>query len=448
MSKRTGKHSAQQNDFLQPAAVTITTATNVGTNRPYLFSATGNAGTGGAVNLVWTLPNGSAPAISYDITTTPTTVTKNTTTLPTSGSPFVFEGLASGTDYTFTVVAKNNAGNSNPTTSQTVSVSTVPPAPNTPSVRQVSNDQNDYLTITISATGGSAITNFHWESTDSKSGDRGTSTAEFAVAQEANTAQQYRAYATNANGNSDWSGYSGSVTTPPYFPPYFPFFPYFPPFFPYFPPYFPYFPYFPPYFPYFPPFFPYFPYFPPFFPYFPPFFPYFPPFFPFFPFFPPRFCIEESTLVDTPSGSVAAKDLKVGDTLVSVALEELSTEPRSEENFIIGPTLTLGGGEPVETTIVDIIESTKAEIVYFNEDTTAKYSNEQSMFALVDGQFQTINAGLLKPGDYLVKVLPDGTYVTEEISSITEIYEPTTVYQYICEPYNWFIAGGYLVHQN
>ena len=431
MSKRTGKHSAQQNDFLQPMAVTITTATNVGTNRPYLFSATGTAGTGGAVNLVWTLPSSSAPALSYDVTTTPTTVTVNTTTLPTSGSPLVFEGLASGTDYTFTVVAKNNAGNSNPTTSGTVSVSTVPPAPNTPSVRQVGNNQNDYVTITMSATGGSPITNYHWESTDSKSGDRGTDTSEFPVGQEANTSQQYRAYATNANGTSNWSDYSGAVTTPPYFPPYFP-----------------YFPYFPPYFPYFPPFFPYFPYFPPFFPYFPPFFPYFPPFFPFFPFFPPRFCIEESTLVDTPSGSVAAKDLKVGDTLVSVALEELSTEPRSEENFVIAPTLTFVGGGTVETTIVDIIESTKAEIVYFNEDTTAKYSNEQSMFALVDGEFQTLNAGLLQVGDHLVKVSSDGTYVIEEITSITEIYEPTTVYQYICEPYNWFVAGGYLVHQN
>lgn len=242
MSKRTGRHSAQQNDFLQPSPVTIDSASNVGTNRPYLLSATGTDGQGGAVALVWTLPNDSPPALSYDITTTPTTVTKNTTSAPSVGSPFVFQGLASGVSYTFTVVAKNNSGDSNPTTSGSVAVSTVPATPSAPSVRSVSNEQTDYVTVTApSANGGSAILSsngYQWESTDSKSGFR-SAAEEFTVSQEADTAQQYRVRVINANGNSEWSSYSGSITTPPYFPPYFP---YFPPFFPYFPPFFPFFP--------------------------------------------------------------------------------------------------------------------------------------------------------------------------------------------------------------
>ena len=111
---------------------------------------------------------------------------------------------------------------------------TAPEAPAAPTVRSVGTEQNDYVTISAPASdGGSAITQYNWESNDGKSGNR-DAVGEFAVEQEANTSQTYRVRAVNAVGASEWSEYSASITTPTT-PPFFP---------PFFPPYFPYFPYF------------------------------------------------------------------------------------------------------------------------------------------------------------------------------------------------------------
>ena len=127
MSKQAGRFSESANDFLNPQAVTGLTVTDVGTDRPYL--ATGNttsaasaAGTGGAVNLSWTLPAASSAATSYTITTTPATYTVTTGTATTS---YTFEGLAP-TSYTFSVVATNAAGPSPATTSSSTPVTTNP----------------------------------------------------------------------------------------------------------------------------------------------------------------------------------------------------------------------------------------------------------------------------------------------------------------------------------
>jgi intein/homing endonuclease len=49
-------------------------------------------------------------------------------------------------------------------------------------------------------------------------------------------------------------------------------------------------------------------------------------------------------------------------------------------------------------------------------------------------------------GDMLVKILEDGTYTEEEVLEITVLEDSATVYQFSCDDYHWFIAGGYLVH--
>ena len=99
-NKKFGRHSQQANDFLQPNAVSNLTATNVGTNRPYLATANTTSeasasGTGGSVSLSWSSPSASSPApTSYTITTTPSTYTATVSAPATS---YTFQGLASNT---------------------------------------------------------------------------------------------------------------------------------------------------------------------------------------------------------------------------------------------------------------------------------------------------------------------------------------------------------------
>ena len=165
-NKKIGRKSSAQDNFLEPSAVTSLTATNVGTSRPYrataiTTNATDASGQGGSASLSWTLPAASPPATSYTITTTPATysvVTGN------SNTSYTFQGLASATSYTFTVVASNAAGNSAGATSASVPITTVPQAPSASASTSAAGPSpvpasgHDRITFSANATGGSAIT--------------------------------------------------------------------------------------------------------------------------------------------------------------------------------------------------------------------------------------------------------------------------------------------------
>jgi len=105
------KHAinAGQGEEVNPIAVSSFTATDVGTNRPYLASAAssqaGAAGIGAAAQLSW-VDNNNLPISSYTITSSPATYTATVTAPATS---YLFEGLASNTAYTFSIVANSYA---------------------------------------------------------------------------------------------------------------------------------------------------------------------------------------------------------------------------------------------------------------------------------------------------------------------------------------------------
>jgi hypothetical protein len=197
MSKRTGKKSQGANDFLAPYAPTIGTPTNVGTSRAY---------NDGAVSVAFTADPRNA-ATSYTVTSSPGSYTGTG-----ASSPIVVTGLASATSYTFVVTATNSYGTSPASSSSSsVTVTTVPATPAAPSASSPSSTSYDTVSWTAPVTGGSAITNYFWASSDGKSGN--TASTSVNVNQEAGTAQTYTVRADNANGSSGTSPASGSVTT-------------------------------------------------------------------------------------------------------------------------------------------------------------------------------------------------------------------------------------------
>jgi hypothetical protein len=198
VNKKMGGHSQSANDFLAPYAPTIGTATNVPSGRAY---------NNGRIDVTFT-PDSRYAATSYTVTA----VEDASKTATGSSSPISVTGLTSNTSYTFKVTATNSYGTSaQSTATSAVTATTVPQAPSAPSASSPSAGV-DAISWSAPANGGSGITNYHWESNDAKSGDTGTGTSAN-VNQEQGTAQAYRVYATNANGNSDWSSYSGTVTT-------------------------------------------------------------------------------------------------------------------------------------------------------------------------------------------------------------------------------------------
>ena len=156
--KEAGGKSSQQNDFLEPKQPIIDSAVNVGTARGF---------NDGAATVSISLPAGSPEATSYTVTAS--TSGQSDIQVTGSSSPVIVGGLLSNTSYTFTATASNAAGTSPASeASSSVTVTTVPAAPSAPTA-SAGVDQ-DTLSWTAPADGGSAITTYYWESDDGKAG--------------------------------------------------------------------------------------------------------------------------------------------------------------------------------------------------------------------------------------------------------------------------------------
>ena len=207
VSKRTGRKSLAANDFLIPLPPGPPTANDVGTNRPF--------------------DNGSAVvefspvnlAVSYKIYAAATGQT--TVTATGASSPIIITGLKSNTLYTFTVTGFNDEGvEGDPSDPSTPTlITTVPATPAAPTAASPNANQ-DVISWLAPATGGKTITGYVWDSTDGKTNATGgnpgggpTTNLSETVNQEAATSQTYSVYAINANGNSEISAESNSITT-------------------------------------------------------------------------------------------------------------------------------------------------------------------------------------------------------------------------------------------
>ena len=197
----------------------------------------------------------------------------------------------------------------------------------------------------------------------------------------------------------------------------------------------------------------------------PPFFPFFPPTFepapPFFPFFPPSFptapeptappsfptpvaCVQGDVLVRTTTGYVKARDLFIGQNLVSYSFDELPDN--SSVDFAetwVSDTLTQSS--VVETTISAIKARDVETTVMFNGSKQRRFSLEHLMLVKRDGVYAFIQAGVIKLGDYLVyDINNQATDVLVEVLGYVD--ETTDVYDITVNPYSLFIAGDLISH--
>jgi hypothetical protein len=430
-SKRIGIKSSAQDNFLSPLDVTGLTVTDVGVGRAY---------NDGSFTVSWTLPANSPAATSYDVTTNPATTTVNVTT-----TSATLTGLASSGQYTVTVVAKNASGSSAGTTSGTVTATTKPAQPSAPTAATVANTAQDTVTWSAPNNGGKPITNYHWTSSDGKSGD--TTSTSVTVGQEAGTAQTYNVYATNDNGNSDPSQNSANVTTFSFTP--FSFTPF--SFTPYsFTPY-SFVPYsFTPYsfVPY--SFVPY-----SFVPY--SFVPYsFTPYsftpYSFTPtaysFTPLRYCIDQDTPVAVVSedgmiGYKPASDIRVGDNVWSITWDGMVDElidPLAKISY-----KSLDSHQRVKTSVIAIEESSKSSTVILNDNLDMRFTMGEKVLTQVGDVVSFVEIQDLKVGDRVFhanEVEVAGIAVT----SIEVIDQARTVYKFNVSPVDTLIAGGIIVH--
>jgi len=195
-NKRAGRKSLAQNDFLGPHTPTGVSATDVGTNRAFNDGAA----------IVSFTPAATGPAATLFVV-----VASTGPTATGASSPITITGLSIGST-TFVVKAMNAAGDSaNSSASTAISITTLPDKPTSVSA---SSPGNNYDTVSWSPptnNGGKAITNYYITSSDGKTAN--TTNTSININQEGGTSQTYTVYADNANGRSQASTASASVTT-------------------------------------------------------------------------------------------------------------------------------------------------------------------------------------------------------------------------------------------
>ena len=406
IGKKVGKKSQGSNDFLMPRTPTIGTATNVGTGRAF---------NNGAATVTFTADPTYA-ADSFTVTSTPGSFTGTG-----ASSPITVTGLQSDTAYTFKVTATNTYGTSGESeASNSITATTVPATPSAPTASSPNADQ-DQISWSAPANGGSVITDYYWESTDSKSGNTGATTSA-SLGQEAGTAQRYKVRATNANGNSEFSELSNEITTTFSFVPFgvFGFSPFtvfgFSPFNVFG---------------------------------FSPFNVFgFSPFrvfgfspFRVFGFSPSPYCVDEDAPVLTTTGTKKAKEIQLGDKLIVKAFEEM---PVGDLYKIV---LWKGQGNltnyrELEADVTKITPTVVHETVMFNNNPDMRFSLLEDMFVTKNGRYYFISSRNIKPGDKIIT--RDSLMVVETVEIVNET---RTVYSFGRYPVGLVIAGG-LVHYN
>jgi len=203
MSKQSGRMSQSSNDFLAPYAPTIGTATNLGSGRAF---------NSGRADVTFT-PDSRNAADSFTVTSSPGNFVGTG-----ASSPVSVTGLQSGIAYTFTVTATNTYGTSAASAaSNSVTATTKPATMAAPTATAQTNQDLVDWSLVVPNNGGSAITGYVLTSSDGPT--YSTAATSYTVPETANTAQTYRIQAVNANGTSEYSANSNSVTTlAPFFP--------------------------------------------------------------------------------------------------------------------------------------------------------------------------------------------------------------------------------------
>jgi hypothetical protein len=160
--------------------------------------------------------------------------------------------------------------------------------------------------------------------------------------------------------------------------------------------------------------------------------------------FSPYSCVHGDTLIKTTTGYSKAKDLYVGQKLVSYDFEEL---PQLEKTYDMETwsTKTLSTGKIVEATIQAIKIRQVSVNVMFNGLKTRRFSLEHMLLARRDDTYMFVQAGVIRTGDYLVYDINDKT-VDVLVEQIGYLNENTDVYDFTVSPYDLFIAGDIIAH--
>ena len=164
-----------------------------------------------------------------------------------------------------------------------------------------------------------------------------------------------------------------------------------------------------------------------------------------------NFCINGDTKVtivksDGSFGYKEARDIREGDIVASLRFKEINPDAPAWDIYGWNDkTLTYQNQKP--TKVLNVYKSKHAKIMYFNHDTTAKFSEEEPMLVCRAGSYEFYPSGTVDVGDTIFRY--NDTYDSIESILVTDIaFEEGDfdTYNYTLEEDHVLVAGGYIVH--
>jgi hypothetical protein len=145
-------------------------------------------------------------------------------------------------------------------------------------------------------------------------------------------------------------------------------------------------------------------------------------------------CIHGDSKLRTKTGYIFARDLVVGDTLLTV---DPKTFKFGNDYSYIDNTVLF-----TEVTVTTVIAG-KKKIIRFN-NREELFSDQQPVYIKDVDAVRYVNTSDVKIGSLLVLVKPDGSVVYERVD-IIDVMDEDTVYEIRTTPNPWFIVGEMLV---
>ena len=160
-------------------------------------------------------------------------------------------------------------------------------------------------------------------------------------------------------------------------------------------------------------------------------------------------------MILTSEGLTKARDIKIGDQLLTVDAQALTAESNAKPLDINVKDLNITN--LVHTEVTNIIASDKVERVYFNDNDETQFTETHPIFVKRNDEYRVVEAGSVQEGDILINIKPEA--LAQELDMKAVISETLVekvnkntlevakdVYTFSCDPYNWYFAGNILTH--
>ena len=161
---------------------------------------------------------------------------------------------------------------------------------------------------------------------------------------------------------------------------------------------------------------------------------------------PTPYCIDEETPVLTKNGYMLAKDILVGDILITKTFEDMPILNHDElQKWFSNKDKTY---KTLESKVIKIKESEVESTVIINEDKYKRFSTQEDFLVLRGDRLIFVISSELKSGDLIVKnpeeSLNDGPLY--QVRSIEIVKENRKVYDFVKEPFGLIVADSLLVY--